>query len=220
MPRAYSSTGPDPFSEYERSSFNMRGESDLINFDDKTTSQSPSSLFIADTTDTRLTSLQYQSSSAIVCLQCGTMGHAEVICPYQIAIKQSVDHDRHLVCGTFGHKTFRFGSYHGCLACKGEIENIINKQLPEHTFVPTTKIESKVTFATRADHFVSGGGWEEHGINEALRRGTKRLSGLGIKEITSGIEAHTPDKHAKAVIEDYDEKADVKPEKEQLLIEF
>jgi hypothetical protein len=85
-------------------------------------------------------------------------------CPYQITVKQGINQERHLVCGTFGHEAFRFASYHGCLECTKEEEK---REKSTEKLASELKIRSSVEAqlgrqgATGAKDFALGSGWNE-----------------------------------------------------------
>lgn len=90
-----------------------------------------------------------------MCLQCGVTGHAEMSCPYQVVVKQGVDRERRLICGTLGHKSFKFGSQDGCAECKGE---------KEHNEAPTIETQRKDTEVIVAK--AAARGWAEPQYSE------------------------------------------------------
>lgn len=181
-------------------------DSELISFHDDTISRSQdhSSLITVDT-DTQLSDgAQDFNTHTIACRHCGVTGHPEMQCRYQIVIKQGLDRERHLVCGIFGHKAFRFNSYHGCLECKiereeGTVEKAYGREeaakeagleVATANLLASNK-EDEVTGATGAKNTACG--WEETNYGdaiEAVRRITSGSFDGPVKRITTGLVVH------------------------------
>ena len=183
-------------------SFDSDGE--LISFHDDTmcSSQDHSSLITLDTSDAQFPEgAQVFNVHTIVCRKCGVTGHPEMQCRYQIVIKQGLDRERHLVCGTFGHRAFQFNSYHGCLECKIErVEGMVEKKYIREEAAKEAEIkvatanllasnkEDEVTGATGVKNTACG--WEETDCGvaiEAIRRTTSGSFDEPVKKITTGL---------------------------------
>jgi len=106
----------------------LDSDNDLLSYESDATigNQSTHSLIDASDDDDALPisaspvpglSVQSTTQTIIICRQCGLKGHAELACSCLVTMKQASNRERHLACGTSGHKAFEFGKKPGCLEC-------------------------------------------------------------------------------------------------------
>lgn len=179
-------------------------QSPLFSFQEETPSLDSSSLVTINTPDTTSTA-ENTTANNIICLQCGVTGHPEISCPYQINIKQRIDSERYLICGTLGHSAFKFGSSDGCTDCKKDKEQEAELR---------TRSEGNVKVATRDEYQSADGtgspaasdvaynsGWEEPNYHEIVQKNKFGSPDRSVQMVTSAFRSHNIDGHMEVEFE-------------------